>query len=247
MAALSLTLLRHGESAANVAAAAARDEGAEVIDVPARDADVALSPTGSDQARAWGRELAAPSSESVVPFDSVWCSPFFRARQTVQVAFETAGMSLPIHVDERLRDRDLGQLDALTIDGVDARHPEEAARRRWLGKFYHRPPGGESWVDVIARIRSLLRDIDDRDDGRHVLIVCHDVVIMSFRYVCEELTEDVVLDIARGNPVRNCSLTRLVRDGDGHWVADVYNDVAHLERHGAAVTKHPGERHEHAG
>jgi len=42
MAALSLTLVRHGESAANVAAAVAHEQGAQVIDVPARDADVAL-------------------------------------------------------------------------------------------------------------------------------------------------------------------------------------------------------------
>ncbi len=246
MAALSLTLVRHGESEANVAAAVAHDDGAEVIDVPGRDADVALSPAGLEQAQAWGRELAAPASTPMLSFDSLWCSPFRRARQTAQVAFETAGITVPTRVDERLRDRDLGQLDTLTTAGVDARHPDEAARRRWLGKFYHRPAGGESWVDVIARIRSLLRDIDEREDGRHVLIVCHDVVIMSFRYVCEELTEEVVLDIARGNPVRNCSLTRLVRNDDGRWLLDAYNDVAHLERHGATVTKHPGERHEHA-
>lgn len=247
MAALSLTLVRHGESEANVAAAIAHDDGAEVIDVPARDADVALSPAGVAQAQAWGRALAAGTSDSWTRFDSLWCSPFRRARQTAQVAFETAGIAMSNHVDERLRDRDLGQLDTLTAAGVRARHADEAARRRWLGKFYHRPAGGESWVDVIARVRSLLRDIDDREDGNHVLVVCHDVVIMSIRYVCEELSEDVVLDIARGNPVRNCSLTRLVRDADGQWTLDMYNDVAHLERHGAPVTKHPGERHEHAG
>src|SRR5688572_31393696 len=32
----------------------------------------------------------------------------------------------------------------------------QAEFRRLLGKFYHRPPGGESWCDVILRLRSAL-------------------------------------------------------------------------------------------
>jgi broad specificity phosphatase PhoE len=44
-------------------------------------------------------------------------------------------LDLPIRVDERLRDRELGVLDLLTMQGVKARFPQEAERRRWLGKF----------------------------------------------------------------------------------------------------------------
>ena len=68
-------------------------------------------------------------------------------------------------VDERLRDRELGILDALTAHGVDVRLPAEAARRRWLGKFYYRPPGGEAWTDVALRLRSFLRDAAQAADG----------------------------------------------------------------------------------
>jgi hypothetical protein len=31
-------------------------------------------------------------------------------------------------------------------------HPEQAEMRTRLGKFYHRPPSGESWCDVILRL-----------------------------------------------------------------------------------------------
>ncbi|MEP6695909.1 MAG: hypothetical protein ABJA34_03415 [Pseudonocardiales bacterium] len=51
---------------------------------------------------------------------------------------------------------EIGILDLHTTAGVLGRFPEEAARRNRLGKFYHRPPGGESWADVSLRLRSLI-------------------------------------------------------------------------------------------
>ena len=43
------------------------------------------------------------------------------------------------------------------------RHPAEVPRARraaaHVGKFYFRPPGGESWCDVILRLRSLIEMI----------------------------------------------------------------------------------------
>ena len=222
-----LTLVRHGESMGNVADAQAQADGAAVVGVATRDVDTPLSEIGIDQARAWGRWLAEqPSSDR---FDAVWCSPFVRAQQTAQLALDTAGMTVPLRVDERLRDRDLGVLDTLTSAGVAARHPDEAARRAWLGKFYHRPAGGESWVDVILRVRSVLRDLDEQEDGHQVLVVCHDAVIMSIRYVLEQLTEEAVLGIARDDPVRNLSVTQLTQRAPRQWRVDCYNDVSHLE------------------
>ena len=139
MGAIDLLLVRHGESMGNVAAAAAFASGAEVIEVGQRDADVPLSPTGVTQAQAFGGWLRDLAPE-VAP-QSVWCSPYLRAHQTATIALETSGRQLPIRIDERLRDRELGVLDLLTSVGVEHRLPQEAARRKWLGKFYYRPPG----------------------------------------------------------------------------------------------------------
>ena len=44
----------------------------------------------------------------------------------------------------------------MTGAGIREQYPDEAQRRDLLGKFYYRPPGGESWADVALRIRSLL-------------------------------------------------------------------------------------------
>ena len=76
-----------------------------------------------------------------------------------------------------------------------AEFPQEADRRRYLGKFYYRPPSGESWCDVALRVRSLLRDVEDRYDGERVWVFSHQAVIMSFRLVLEGLGEREILDL----------------------------------------------------
>ena len=243
-----LLLVRHGESEGNVAAARARSSGAEEIDVPARDADVRLSDLGRDQAAALGRALATwPDQDRP---GTLAVSTYARARETAQIALDVAHLTLPTRVDERLRDRELGVLDRLTFTGVERRYPEEAERRRWQGKFYHRPAGGESWADVALRLRSWVSDLDrglapptaDGEAPGPVVVVAHDVVIALLRYVCEGLDEEQVLALARDTPLRNASMSRLVPTEAGGWTCTAYDEVEHLRQAGLEVTEHEGER-----
>ena len=239
-----LLVVRHGESAGNVAAAEAHAADSEVIVVDRRDADVPLSETGAVQAQALGQGLPAFLARDRPVL--VYSSPYVRARQTAEIALQTAGLAWPIIVDERLRDRELGVLDLLTTKGVAARYPLEAERRAWLGKFYHRPPGGESWADVVLRLRSFLLDLNTVADGAQVLVVCHDALVLMVRYVCEGLSEAELLDIGAQTPVRNVSITQLARGGGtGPWQLVCFNDVTHLEQFGAPVTHHGGDPNVH--
>ncbi|MCS5718729.1 histidine phosphatase family protein [Herbiconiux sp. CPCC 205763] len=240
MGATEIWLVRHGESVANVIASAAQEAGEETIDVGWRDADVPLSPTGEKQAVALGRWIADHSHYGVP--SAVWSSSYLRARQTIELALAEAGLSMRAQVDERLRDRELGVLDLLTAAGVEARFPAEAARRRWLGKLYYRPPGGESWADVALRVRSFLQDIDADDDSRTVLVVAHDAVVMLFLYVCDELSEEELIDFTLTHVVTNASVTRLVRPtGKGRWQSVAFAEHGHLDRLGVETTEHPGD------
>ncbi len=233
----SLVLVRHGESVGNLAAAAAERAGAEVVEIDTRDADTPLSDRGREQAHALGLWLGGlPADERP---DVVWCSPYVRTRQTAATALEAAGLDVPVRLDERLRDRELGVLDRLTRAGVAARHPGEAERRRLLGKMYHRPPGGESWADVALRLRSVLRDLAEREDGRRVLVVAHDAVVMLLRYVLEAMDEDALMAVVRERSIRNASVTRLERV-DGAWLLTAFDEVGHLAALDAAVTEHEG-------
>ncbi|WP_194397576.1 histidine phosphatase family protein [Microbacterium atlanticum] len=229
-----LWLVRHGESIGNVAATRAEIEGLEVIPLDERDADVPLSDTGRDQAAALGGWLQGHRGS----VDAFWVSPYRRARETLEIALEASGGDGAVVVDERLRDRELGILDLLTRTGVVRRHPEEMARRKHLGKFYHRPPGGESWADVALRLRSFLREAL-AGPGERVVLVAHDAVVMLLLYVLRGLREDELLAFADDHTVLNASVTHLVRGADG-WELIDFSDVAHLQREGADVTAHPG-------
>lgn len=238
MTATQLWLVRHGESTANVLATQAQLAGLEAIAVEHRDADVPLSDAGIQQAEALGAWLASADDAP----GWAWSSPYLRAQQTIGVAIETSGRQLDVLVDERLRDRELGILDALTSHGVDVRLPDEAARRRWLGKFYYRPPGGEAWTDVVLRVRSFLRDLESTSGDGPVLIVAHDAVVMVFLYICLGWSERDLLDFASTHTVLNASVTRLSREpGTPRWTLDVFSHDDHLEALGAPVTRHGGD------
>ncbi len=238
--AVELLLIRHGESEGNVAATAARLAGAQTIDVPARDADVNLSGTGQEQATALGVALGRFAEE--LRSDAVVSSPYARAVQTAEIAVQTAGWPPAIRTDERLRDRELGILDMLTSLGVQKRFPEESERRLWLGKLYYRPPGGESWADVALRLRSVLDELNTRGRGRRVMLVCHDAVIMLFRYILEGMSEEELLDVAANTTILNASITRYVRPaGSGPWTLDSFNVADHLTEQGVPVTEHAGD------
>jgi broad specificity phosphatase PhoE len=98
-------------------------------------------------------------------------------------------------------------LDRLTRAGIEARFPAEAEARARVGKFYYRPPGGESWCDVALRVRSMLDTFGRQHAGEDLLVVTHEVVVMVFRYVVERLSEPELLELSAERDLANCSVT----------------------------------------
>jgi len=239
-----LWIVRHGESAGNVARDRAHEAGAERIEITIRDVDVPLSATGRDQAAALGRWFAGARTEERP--EVMLASPYLRAQQTAQLFREAGGCDPdePICADERLREKEFGILDGLTTRGIAAHQPDQAEFRRLLGKFYHRPPGGESWCDVIFRLRSVLDTVALHHGGRRVMIVAHQVVVLCLRYVLENMTEDEILAVDRAGDVANCSVTEYRHDpeaagGRGGLVLVRYNETAPVEQGDAEVTAEP--------
>jgi broad specificity phosphatase PhoE len=229
-----LVLVRHGESMGNIADDEAREADADRLELSARDADVELSPNGEEQGRTLGRWVAG-LDEAARP-DLVVSSPYRRASDTARAALGELGGD--VLLDERLRERDLGLFDGLTGKGIRARYPEEAERRSHVGKFYYQPPSGESWADVVLRVRSLLADLREGYDDRRVWLFTHQAVIMSFRYALEGLDEAELLEIDRTTRISNASVTRYVRDDDGLALQE-FADDSHLSSGPAAKTREP--------
>jgi 2,3-bisphosphoglycerate-dependent phosphoglycerate mutase len=239
-----LYVVRHGESSGNVARDAAHEAGEQKIDLHVRDVDVPLSDLGQRQAIALGNWFGALPREDRP--NVVLTSPYLRSRHTAGLIVKSAGMhedSYSLIVDERLREKEFGILDRLTAVGVQDIFPEQAEFRRLLGKFYHRPPGGESWCDVILRLRSATQMISREYRRQRVLIVCHSVVVLCMRYILEHLTESELLAIDRKAEIANCSVTLYEHDATlgprGSLRLKLFNFVAPLEEAGAPVTSRP--------
>ncbi len=232
-----LWVVRHGESLGNVAREAADAAGAHLIETGGRDVDVPLSPLGERQAESLGHWFRAGRPEVIL------CSPYLRARRTAEIIREAAGLDTAICLDERLREKEFGVLDRLTRAGIQALHPDQAALRGILGKFYHRPPGGESWCDVILRLRSALDTIVLHHAGQRVLVVAHQVVVLCLRYLLERMDEAQVLAVDAAGDVPNCGVTeyRLDPAAGPHGALALHraNWVAPLRAEGTPVTAEP--------
>lgn len=234
-------IVRHGQSAGNVAREAAEAASQFLIDIAERDMDVPLSQLGERQAAALGQWFGALPPEqrpNVVLF-----SPYVRARETALAVVDRLDRDelLTVATDERLREKEFGIVDRLTPLGIADKFPELHEQRRHVGKFYFRPPGGESWCDVILRLRSVLDTITREYRGERVLIVGHQVIVNCFRYLLERMDEDAILAIDRAADVPNCSVTSYRFDPAagkrGKLVLDLENFVAPLTSTGTPVTK----------
>jgi broad specificity phosphatase PhoE len=240
----TIWIVRHGQSAGNVARDAAEKAGLAHIDIAIRDMDVPLSDLGRDQARAlgcWFRDMPEARRPNVV-----LCSPYVRARETARIVVDTAGLdrdSITFSMDERLREKEFGILDRLTKHGIIANHPQLAEQRGHVGKFYFRPPGGESWCDVILRLRSVIDTITREYRGERVLIAAHQVTVSCFRYLFERLDEEQILESDRSGDIPNCSVTSYEFDAaagkHGKLVPKLRSFVAPLIEAGAPVTAEP--------
>ncbi len=178
----------------------------------------------------------------------ILCSTYLRARETARIVAESGSLAaetVKLRVDERLREKEFGILDRLTKLGIQQKHPELNEQRAHVGKFYFRPPGGESWCDVILRLRSLLEMATREYAGRRVLVVAHQVTVNCMRYLLEHMDEQAILEIDRQGDVPNCAVTsyRAERRQDEDEVLrlDLVNFLAPLREAATPVTSAPDQ------
>jgi probable phosphoglycerate mutase len=86
-------------------------------------------------------------------------SPLGRARETMELMRATLGLALDgYRVDDRLAEIAFGEWEGLTYDDVLARDKAVVARRE-SDKWGFRPPGGECYAQVTARVGAWCRTV----------------------------------------------------------------------------------------
>ncbi len=138
-----LYYVRHGETDWN---AARRLQGQR---------DIALNARGHSQAVACGEilhDLLARDGRAPADYDYI-SSPLMRARQTMQLIRATLDLAREEYrVDPRLQELSFGEWEGLTFSEVRARDPE-VIRERERDKWCFVPPGGESYEQLMLRVR----------------------------------------------------------------------------------------------
>ena len=138
-------------------------------------ADLPMSPAGEAQVR----ELAARLRLRAIP-DAIYCSDLSRSLRTAELLADES--AIPIRVRPALREIEMGDWQGLSRREIAERRPEDyAARGRDIANF--RPPGGESFADLAARVLPCWRElVEDRETqvvaiaghaGVNRVILCH--------------------------------------------------------------------------
>jgi alpha-ribazole phosphatase/probable phosphoglycerate mutase len=147
-----LYLVRHGQ----VAGARPRSYNGQL--------DVPLSPLGVQQMERLAGWAAA------IPLTAIYSSDLQRARHGAQLVAGARGVGLA--VTPALREKHFGRWEGLTYEEAERQDPE--AWRAWLADPPNsRPPGGESYREVEARVMPQVRQWLREHAGRALLILAH--------------------------------------------------------------------------
>jgi probable phosphoglycerate mutase len=186
--------------------------------------DSPLTETGRNQASALGRRLKR------VQIDKVISSDLGRAQETASLVTDHTGHS--VEIDSRLRERNYGVLEGLTVPEIKTRYADVLNQLDNNDPDYL-VPEGESHRQHHRRIVSFMEELISKRSGAIVAVVAHGGVLDSiFRYVAH-----LPLEQPRCFIITNASLANISHGnyyGTIRWVINSWGDTGHLDGIGTA-------------
>jgi len=213
-----LVVLRHGQSLRNTFDVhAGIDQIPEALtEIP--DHLIPLTAKGEQQAIKTGQGLR----KEFESFDYIFHSPWRRTTRTAELIGQAFEGSIPVRRSLFLTEQSFGQLDPAIwpkhLQRYEAAYRWFEQQRAIVGKFYCRPPDGESWADVCMRTHQFL-DILFRWEfaGKRILIVTHGVTQQSFRYHLEHPTEEELVEQYQHSKNQNCGAGAYTWTPESFW------------------------------
>ena len=198
--------VRHGETDWNVGT---RIQG---------QLDIGLNAKGRWQAQ---RVAAALADEAL---DAVYSSDLSRAHATAQaIAAAQTAQPLTVRTHTGLRERGFGKFEGHTYAAIEAQWPDES--RLWRIRDPHfAPAGGESPLQVMARVGQAVADIAARHLGQHIVLVAHGGVLdMLYRLATQQS-----VSAPRSWDLGNTAINRLLWTPEGMSLVG-WSDTRHLD------------------
>lgn len=195
--------VRHGETAWN------RDTRIQ------GHTDIDLNAQGRWQAAQLARALREE------PVAAVYASDLSRARETAQAVARLHDR--PVHTHAGLRERGFGRFEGHTWAELETRYPEESrAWRQRVPDFA--PPGGESLLQLQARVVAAVTDLASRHPGEQILLVAHGGVLDILYRAATRLE----LQAPRSWELPNAAVNRLLWSPEGLSLVG-WADTSHLQ------------------
>ncbi|MDE4085281.1 histidine phosphatase family protein [Planococcus maritimus] len=155
---LRLYITRHGETQWNIEK---RMQGWQ---------DSPLTATGIQNAL-WLSERMEP-----VDLDAIYASPSGRAKHTAELI--RGNQPIEIAFDPNLKEINMGEWEGNNVSAIKERY-QASFHAFWNEPALYKPSGGESFPELIERIRTALKEIEAKHSSGNVLIVTHSVVIKA--------------------------------------------------------------------
>jgi isoleucyl-tRNA synthetase len=164
------TIVRHGQTASNLKREVALD--------PQDETDL-LTEEGQKQVRATAEELKKETKK----YDLIITSPYVRTKETAEILAEVLDISAEdVHVDERLAEFNPGCEFAEKPWSEVAKAYEEQAAHHFTGKVYE---DGESHYDLMLRGVQTINDLEEKYEGKNILLVSHRSLIRWLKFYTE--------------------------------------------------------------
>lgn len=208
-----LLAIRHGETTWNVDT---RIQG---------QLDVGLNDTGRWQARRLAQALAGE------PISAIYASDLGRAHETAQYVSEATGLA--VRSEEGLRERHFGEFQGKTHTEIEATLPEQALRWRTRDPDFA-PTGGESLLQLRARVVSTAEKLAARHAGELIVLVGHGGVMDVLYRAATRLDIQAPRTWALGN----AAINRLLWTPEGFTLIG-WADTLHLEDNAFPDLKSP--------
>ncbi|HEX9462796.1 MAG TPA: histidine phosphatase family protein [Alphaproteobacteria bacterium] len=167
-----------------------------------------------------------------LPKEAVWIATTLQRTQLTAAAIHAAAASADkpqMALERDLMEQHFGQWQGLTYAEIGAFGLSSAAmpnHRFWLAPAHEVPPGGESFVDVIARVSAAVTRLNRMHAGRDIVAVAHGGSIRAALAFALDLNPEAALAFS----IDPLSLTRVDHvdgPGAGHgWRIGVVNQPA---------------------
>ena len=147
------------------------------------------------------------SLAQVLPQDAIWVTSHLqRTHQTAEAILREMENSRPTEMfaESDLGEQAFGDWQGLTYEELAAQR-NGAWHRFWLAPAHERPPGGESFEEVVDRVSTAVQRLNEAYEGRHIVAVAHGGTIRAALSMALQLPPERALAFE----VANCALTRL--------------------------------------